>query len=87
MQKQMLHYPRLDTVLRVEKFIQKTSGTYTKTQLWRRLPKKTMYQTFSIILNYLSDSNKIAIDSEGKIGWIWNPELVKKYLSKKGLSR
>lgn len=83
----ILHYPRLDTVLMVEKYIKKTSGMYTKTQLWRRLPKKVMYQTFSLILEYLIGSNKIAIDREGKIGWIWNPELVKKYLSRTDLSR
>ncbi|KAF5424099.1 MAG: hypothetical protein C5S41_05785 [Candidatus Methanomarinus sp.] len=40
-----------------------------------------MYQTYNVTINYLLDSSKIAIDNEGKICWIWNPELVRKYLS------
>lgn len=80
--KEILHYPRLDSVLMVEKMIYDYSGEYTKKQLWDRLPKKMMYQTFSVIIDYLLYSGKIAADKEGKIGWIWDPEGVKKYLSK-----
>ena len=78
----VLRFPRLDTVLMVESFIKETSGEFKKHSLWTHLPKKMMYQTFCVIFDYLSYSNKIAIDREGKIAWIWNPELVKKYLSK-----
>ncbi|MAG20093.1 hypothetical protein CL618_01530 [archaeon] len=81
-QKTVLHYPQLDTVLMVEEFIKDHSGEFKKKSLWEHLPKKTMYQTFCVIFDYLSDSGKIATDKEGKIAWIWNPELVKKYLSK-----
>jgi len=78
----ILHYPQLDTVLMVEEFIRKNSGEYKKRSLWGNLPRKMMYQTFCVIFDYLLDSNKIAVDGEGKIAWIWNPELVRKYLSK-----
>ena len=81
----ILHYPRLDTVLMVEKLIYDTSGEFTKKQLWDRLPKKVMYQTFSVIIDYLLYSRRISVDAEGKIGWIWDPEGVKKYLKKKHL--
>lgn len=77
----VLHYPRLDTVLMVEKFIKDHSGEFKKKKLWQSLPKKVMYQTFCIIFDYLKESNKIAVDREGKVCWIWNPELVKKYMS------
>ena len=83
--KNILHYPRLDSVIMVEKLIYDTSGTYTKKQLWEKLPKKMMYQTFSVIIDYLLEINKIAVDREGKIGWIWNPKLVEKYLKRKDL--
>ena len=83
--KKILHYPRLDNVIRVEKLIYDTSGTYTKKQLWDRLPKKMMYQTFSVIIDYLLYSNKIAVDKEGKICWTWNPKLVRKYLARTDL--
>ncbi|MEK6856057.1 MAG: hypothetical protein AABX66_02780 [Nanoarchaeota archaeon] len=84
--KEILHYPRLDSVLMVEKVIYDTSGTYTKKQLWERLPKKMMYQTFSVIIDYLLYAGRIAVDSEGKIAWIWNPKLVEHYLKKKHLA-
>ncbi len=77
----VLHYPRLDTVLMVEEFIKEHSGEFKKKKLWESLPKKMMYQTFCTIFDYLQESNKIAVDKERKVGWIWNPELVKKYLS------
>jgi hypothetical protein len=82
MQKNILHYPQLDTVLMVEEFIRANSGEYKKRSLWEGLPKKMMYQTFCVIFDYLLSSNKIATDKEGKIAWIWNPELVKRYLLK-----
>ncbi len=78
--KEILHYPQLDTVLMVEEFIKKHSGEFKKRRLWEHLPKKVMYQTFCVIFEYLLDSGKIAVDREGKIAWIWNPELVKRFL-------
>jgi hypothetical protein len=76
-----LHSPQLDTVLMVESFIREHGGEYKKRALWENLPKKMMYQTFSVIIRYLQDSGKIAIDSEKKICWIYNPELVQRYLN------
>lgn len=77
--------PTLDTVLMVEKTIEKYSGEVNRTQLWKKLPKKVMWQTYVLILDYLLESNKILIDpKDGIIIWIWNPNLIKK-LEKKGL--
>lgn len=78
----IIHYPQLDTVLMVEEFIRKHGGEFKKRKLWESLPKKMMYQTYSLIIDYLAGSGKIATDKEGKIAWIWDPEGVKKYLSK-----
>ncbi|MDA3837224.1 MAG: hypothetical protein PF542_06405 [Nanoarchaeota archaeon] len=72
--KQILRFPRLDTVLMVEKFIQEYDGEYKKRALWENLPKKMMYQTFCVIIDYLLYSRKISIDSEAKIGWIYYPK-------------
>jgi len=66
-------FPRLDTVLMVEKFIQKHDGEYTRTELWSRLPCRMMYQTYRVIIHYLAYSRKISIDAEGKLGWIFYP--------------
>ena len=83
--KEVLRFPRLDTVLMVERFVQKHDGEYKKKQLWERLPKKMMYQTFSVIIDYLLYSRKISIDSEGKIGWIYYPEKAGEHLKHKYL--
>ncbi len=78
-------YPRLDTVLMVEKFIEKHSAEYKVYKLWKKLPKKIMYQTYKVILAYLIDINKIAIDKDGKIGYIWNEKLGQKLKKRKDL--
>ena len=85
-EKEILRYPRLDTVLMVEEFIEENSGEYKKRSLWEHLPKKMMYQTFCVIFDYLLDSGKIAQDREGWLVWVWNPELVEKYKNRPDLS-
>lgn len=80
----LLYNPTLESVLMVEETIKKNSGKLGKYQLWKRLPRKMMYQTFQIIISYLEDSNKIIIDKDGKIIWIWAPEAIKR-LEKRGL--
>jgi len=72
--KDILRYPRLDTVLMVEEFVKEHDGEFKRKELWQKLPKKMMYQTFQVVLAYLLESNKISIDAEGKIGWIYYPE-------------
>jgi hypothetical protein len=62
----------------VEKTIEKYSGEFNRTELWKKLPKKVMWQTFLVILDYLESISKIALDREGKIAYIWNPSLAKK---------
>ena len=83
MQKQLLknpfvRSPNLETVLMVEKIIEDYSGEFNRTELWKKLPKKVMWQTYLVILEYLQEINKIAIDRKGNIEYIWNPELAKK---------
>ena len=88
MQKQLLknpfvRSPTLDTVLMIEKMIDKYSGDFNRTELWKKLPKKVMWQTYLVVLDYLQDINKIAIDKMGKIAYIWNPSLAKKLSGRK----
>ena len=66
----ILHYPRLDSIMIVEKIIQNMKKYPTRMELWNALPKKMQYQTFKLILNYLERSNKILFDN-GKIVWIF----------------
>lgn len=80
----ILHSPTLESVFMVEETIQKHSHECGKYQLWKKLPKKMMYQTFQVILEYLEKSGKILIDKDGCIIWIYNPERVRR-LIKEGL--
>jgi hypothetical protein len=75
-----IHSPQLDTIIMVEEKIQEMNYL-KKTELWRALPKKVMYQTFCVIIDYLEHSGKILIDDDGSIIWTWNPELIKNVLS------
>jgi hypothetical protein len=86
LRRNILHYPQLDTILRIEDFIREHSGEFKKKSLWENLPKKIIYQTFCVVFDYLLESGKIALDREGHIAWIWDPEGVKYFLSKPHLS-
>jgi len=66
----ILHYPKLDSILMVEKAIQNFKDYPTRMELWRSLPKQMQYQTFQLILNYLEKSNKIIFENK-MIIWIF----------------
>ena len=69
--------PTLETVKMVENTINEYSGEFNRTQLWKKLPKKIMWQTYLLIIDYLMEINKIAMDKNGTLGYIWNPKLAK----------
>ena len=71
--------PTLQTVLMIEKFIDDNSGAYKKTELFNKLPKKVMWQTFQVVMEYLENSLRVAYDREGYVVYIWNPEFVKRF--------
>ncbi len=84
---QVLHYPRLDTVLNVERIIKKAKDPLSKNEIDRRLSKKIMRPTLNVILEYLEDSGKIAILREGVI-WIYREDISEKLKSelRKGIT-
>jgi len=82
--KLILHSPTLESVIMVEKTIKKHSQECGKYQLWKKLPRKMMYQTFLLILDYLANSGKILINKGGCIIWTWDPVTIRR-LQKEGL--
>lgn len=77
----ILHEPRLDTILMVERAILKARSYPTKKELWESLPRKMQYQTFNRILHYLEGSNKILVEKDGHIVWTFpNNEKLKRLL-------
>ena len=78
---EVLHYPRLDTILHVEKIIRTAVNPLSKNEIDRRLSKKVMRPTLNVILDYLEGSGKIATLKEGII-WIYRDEISPKLRSK-----
>lgn len=79
------HSPTLETIRMVEEFAREHSGEYRRRAMWSRLPRQMMYQTFKTVIDYLIESNKIAIDAGGRVCWIFNPDLTRHYLGREDL--
>ena len=72
MDKKVIHYPNLKTVLMVEDTLKKANFALTREEIKKMLPVKIMHQTLNVILEYLEESGKI-IDGRRGIVWIYNP--------------
>ena len=60
------HSPTLNTVLMVENILTNMNeSVITIAELKRRLPKQVNHNTLKIILEYLEESNKIAVSLRG----------------------
>jgi len=69
------HSPTLNTVIMVETALKTMDeSVITIAGLKRILPKQVNHNTLKIILEYLEDSNKIAITMKG-ITWIHNANI------------
>ena len=82
--KDVLRYPRLDTVIMIEKTIRKMRGDLKLRKIWMSLPKKVMWQTFMTTIDYLEYSGKIHVTEDKHVVWIWAPMKIKD-LKEKGL--
>jgi len=58
----VLHEPKLDTIMMVEKAIHEAEEFPTRMDLWRSLPRKVQYQTFKRILDLLEAHGQIAFN-------------------------
>ncbi len=81
MLKNVLHYPRLDTILKVEEIIKKAEEPLSKNEIDRRVSKQIMRPTLNVILKYLEQSGKIVILKQG-IVWIYKEDITEKLREK-----
>ena len=73
LEQKLKHAPTLNTVLMVEEVLRNMDeSVITVAELKRRLPKQVNHNTLKTILEYLEESNKIAVSMKG-ITWIHNP--------------
>jgi hypothetical protein len=82
--KNVLRYPRLDTVLMIEETIKEMKGDLKTREIWKSLPKKVMWQTFQTTLEYLEYSGKIQVTKDKHVIWVWSPNQIEK-LKEQGL--
>jgi len=79
------HSPTLNTVLMVENILKNMNESIiTIAELKRKLPRQVNHNTLMIILEYLEQSNKIAVSLKG-ISWIHNTNANMKNAIVKGL--
>ena len=66
------HSPTLNTVLMIEKTLKNAKDSViTIAELKRKLPKQVNHNMLKVVLEYLEQSNKIAVSLKG-ITWIHN---------------
>lgn len=69
---QVLHSPTLNTILMVEETLQNIGkSVITIAELKKELPRQVNHNTLMQVLEYLEESNKIAVSIRG-ITWIYN---------------
>jgi ribosomal protein L24E len=75
--------PRLETILMIESLLYTYKSDKTVTQIWKLLPKKVMWTTFTTVLRYLEHSGKIYVEKDKTITWLWDPNGVEKFKKSK----
>jgi len=66
------HSPTLNTVLMVENLLKNMKeSVITMAEIKKKVPRKINHNTLKVILEYLEESNKIAVTMKG-ITWIHN---------------
>ena len=79
------HYPTLNTVFMVEDTLKNMDeSVISVAELKRILPKQINHNTLKLILEYLEESNKIAVTMKG-ITWIHNTSPKLRKAIKEGL--
>jgi len=64
------HWPNLLTLLMIESAIKTADVPPKRTELWKALPRRPMYQTFKRAIDYLDASGKIMIDRNDRVVWV-----------------
>lgn len=83
--KKLEHAPTLNTVLMVEDTLKNAEESIvTIAELKRQLPKQVNHYNLRTILEYLEQSNKIAVSLKG-ITWIHNTNLNFRNAIRKGI--
>lgn len=77
MKREFARSPTLDTIKMIENEIAKhyskneeENGNISRTEIWKKLPKKVMWQTYLVVLKYLESRKVIENRGENRFGQI-----------------
>ena len=71
MNKNIIHYPNLKTVLMVEKVLKNSELALSREEIKKGLSTKIMHQTLNVILEYLEQRGMI-VDGHKGVLWTYN---------------
>lgn len=71
-QKEIIHYPTLKTILAIEETVKKANTPVSRNQILARLPTKVMRSTLNLALDYMERRGLVLETRKGFI-WTFNP--------------
>lgn len=77
--------PKIETIEMIRAFIKEHDRTYSIYQLWKKLPKKMMYQTYKAAISHLLKENEIVIEGNKKISCINKKPVEIKHISRNAI--
>ncbi len=71
-QKEIVHYPTLKTILAIEEVVKNADVPLSRNQILARLPTKVMRSTLNLALDYMERRGMVLETKNGFI-WTFNP--------------
>jgi hypothetical protein len=84
MQREIVHYPTLKTILAIEEVIKKANNPLSRNQILAKLPTKVMRSTLNFALDYMEKRGMVLETKKGFI-WTFNPSRRLEMAEKEGL--
>lgn len=72
MQREVVHYPTLKTILAIEEAVKNANVPLSRNQILARLPTKVMRSTLNFALEYMEKRGMVLETRKGFI-WTFNP--------------
>lgn len=83
-QKEVVHYPTLKTVLAIEEVVRMANTPVSRNQILARLPTGVMRSTLNLVLDYMEKRGMVLETKKGFI-WTFNPSKKLKKAEEEGL--
>ena len=84
LQKEIVHYPTLKTILAIEEVVKKANGPVSRNRILAKLQTGVMRSTLNLALDYMEKRGMVLETKKGFI-WIFNPTKKLKKAEKEGL--